>query len=299
MENHRAISLFVEYLQIEKNCSTHTIDHYLKDIHQFEAFMKQQVIDKFAAVSYGNIRLFLTELHRKKYARASVARKISSLRSLYRFLMREGVVEQNPFSLAPLPKKEQALPNFLYAEELAQLFEVSDLSKPLDQRNHAILELLYATGIRVSECCSLKLDQIDESIGTILVKGKGKKERYIPFGSYAHEALQRYILDGRKKIMNKHNKHHEHLFINYRGDPLSERSVRTILNDLIKKASLTVHVSPHVLRHTFATHLLNEGADLRGVQELLGHSHLSSTQIYTHVTKERLKTVYTNFHPRA
>ncbi|OZM58596.1 tyrosine recombinase XerC [Lottiidibacillus patelloidae] len=299
MENHRAVSLFVEFLQIEKNCSKLTIEHYLKDIKHFETFMKQQKINTFAAVSYGDIRVYLTKLHKEQYARATVSRKISCMRSLFKFLMREKIVERNDFTLAPLPKKEQLLPNFLYEEELKKLFTISDLTKPMGQRDQAILELFYATGIRVSECSNLSLRDIDFHIGTILVLGKGNKERFVPFGSFAQSSLQNYVNDGRKKLMKQNENAHEFLFVNYRGERLSSRGMRTILNKMIENAALTIQISPHVLRHTFATHMLNAGADLRGVQEMLGHAHLSSTQIYTHVTKDRLQTVYKNFHPRA
>jgi integrase/recombinase XerC len=231
-------------------------------------------------------------------SRKSVARKISSLRSLYRFFMREGYCKDNPFSFASLPKKEWSIPKFLYEEELAKLFEVSDLSTPLGQRNQALLELLYATGIRVSECCGLTLEDLDFHMETILVTGKGNKQRYVPLGSYAQNILRIYIQDGRNKLLKK-KEPSSALFLNAKGGSLTDRGVRYILNDMIEKASLTMHMSPHMLRHTFATHMLNEGADLRTVQELLGHAHLSTTQIYTHVSKERLRSVYMQHHPRA
>lgn len=297
--NDRYLKMFIEYLQIEKNSSHHTTENYEKAILHFRTFMKQQAIDGFAAVSYLLVRHYLTWLHEQSYSRRTVAKKISSLRSFYRFLNREKIVEHNPFAAASLPKKSESIPHFIYEEELVQLFGVSDLSNPLGQRNQAILELLYGTGIRVSECCQIQLKDIDFFIETILIKGKGKKERYVPIGSYAIEALNRYIDEGRKQLLEKSSQPSSALFLNYKGGPLSARAVRNILNDLIKQTTLTVHISPHVLRHTFATHLLNEGADLRAVQELLGHSHLSSTQIYTHVTKEHLKKIYNNTHPRA
>ncbi|HET7616150.1 MAG TPA: tyrosine recombinase XerC [Bacillales bacterium] len=290
---------FVDYLQIEKNCSDYTVMGYRKDIEQFMTFLKQQAIDRFAAVSYADVRIYLSELHAKGYARRTVSRKLSCLRSLYRFMEREGDIVANPFASARSPKAALRLPQFFYKEELEQLFSVFDLSTPLGQRNQAILELLYATGIRVSECCGLRLDDLDFFMGTVLVKGKGRKERYVPVGSYALEALERYLDEGRKTLLAKSGTPTESLLLNYRGGPLSERGVRNILNDLMKKAALNIHISPHVLRHTFATHLLNEGADLRAVQELLGHANLSSTQIYTHVTKERLREVYMQNHPRA
>ncbi|MBM7659373.1 integrase/recombinase XerC [Bacillus mesophilus] len=290
---------FTEYLQIERNYSPYTIVYYTQDIEEFVEFMNSQSINSISQVTYTDVRIYLTELYKHKLARKSVARKISSLRSFYKFLMREQMVKDNPFTLVSLPKKEQRVPQFLYHDELAKLFQASDQTTPLGQRNQAILELLYATGIRVSECCKLELADIDFSLGTILVNGKGKKQRYVPFGSFANDAIELYVEHGRRELMKKGNSSSSALFLNYRGSTLTARGVRLILNDLIDKASLSIHISPHVLRHTFATHMLNEGADLRTVQELLGHSHLSSTQIYTHVTKDRLKTIYMNHHPRA
>ncbi|MFZ3587932.1 tyrosine recombinase XerC [Bacillus sp. DJP31] len=300
MENRELVQRFTEYLQIERNYSNYTIVYYNQDIEGFVKFMRIQSVDNFSSVTYTDVRLYLTELFKQKLARKSVARKISSLRSLYKFLMREHVVQDNPFAAVSLPKKELRIPQFLYEDELEKLFHVSDVTTPLGQRNQAILELLYATGIRVSECCMIELGDVDYSIGTVLVYGKGKKQRYVPFGSFASDAIEKYVENGRNKLLVKaKNSATSSLFLNFRGGPLTARGVRLILNDLIEKASMTIHISPHVLRHTFATHMLNEGADLRTVQELLGHSHLSSTQIYTHVTKDRLKTIYMNHHPRA
>ncbi|MBY6036103.1 tyrosine recombinase XerC [Fictibacillus nanhaiensis] len=290
---------FLQYLMIEKNSSPYTIEHYEKDILDFTSFLKQQAIEGFAAVSYVLVRHYLVTLHEKQYARNTVARKISSLRSFYRFLNREKIVEQNPFAMASLPKKAKMLPQFLYEKELEKLFNVSDINTPIGQRNQAILELLYGTGIRVSECCKMQVKDLDLYVEAALVKGKGKKERYVPVGSFAKEALIRYIEDGRKLLLEKTENKTDSLFLNYKGEPLSARSVREILNKMIEQSSLTIHISPHVLRHTFATHMLNEGADLRAVQELLGHAHLSSTQVYTHVTKDHLKKIYNNTHPRA
>jgi integrase/recombinase XerC len=300
MESERQLVVdFLNYLMIEKNSSPFTIEHYEKDINDFTSFLKQQAIEGFAAVSYVLVRHYLVTLHEKKYARNTVARKISSMRSFYRFLNREKIVEENPFAMASLPKKAKMLPQFLYEKELEKLFNVSDISTPIGQRNQAILELLYGTGIRVSECCKLQLKDLDLFVEAALVKGKGKKERYVPIGSFAKEALERYISDGRKLLLEKTENKSDSLFLNYKGEPLSARSVRNILNKIIEESSLNIHISPHVLRHTFATHMLNEGADLRAVQELLGHSQLSSTQVYTHVTKDHLKKIYNNAHPRA
>lgn len=293
------LEMFIRYLQVEKNYSNYTITHYKKDIVQFLSFTKQHSILGFAAVSYADVRLFLTELHSLSYAKKTIARKISSLRSLYKFLMREELVENNPFALTSIPKKELRLPKFLYEEELSELFTISDLTTPLGQRNQAIIELLYGTGIRVSECCNLKIDSIDFNSEVVLVMGKGRKERFVPIGSYALEALHNYIYNGRMKLMEKQSLNDANLFLNYNGGNLTTRGVRKVLDEMVKLTASKIRISPHVLRHTFATHLLNEGADLRSVQELLGHSHLSSTQGYTHVTKDRLKKVYDSFHPRA
>lgn len=293
------LDLFVEYLQIERNYSKYTISSYEDDFEHFMTFMKQQGIASFEDVVYSDVRLYLTVLHEQRLARKTVARKISSLRSLYRFLMREGYRQDNPFSFASLPKKEETIPKFLYAEELEKLFDVCDQSTALGQRNQALLELLYATGIRVGECSQLCLADIDFTVGTVLVTGKGKKQRYVPFGSYAYDSLYTYIQSGRQELCKKHRQESTALFLNAKGAPLTDRGVRYILNEIIEKASLTMRLSPHMLRHTFATHMLDEGADLRTVQELLGHAHLSTTQIYTHVSKERLRLVYTKHHPRA
>ncbi len=289
----------MEYLQIEKNASPYTIAFYQDDLDTFFLFLKREGIEDLKEVNYAIIRVFLTELYEQKLSRRSVSRKISSLRTFYRFLDREGYVESNPFLSVSLPKTEKKIPGFLYEEEIERLFSVSDLHTPLGQRNQALLELLYGTGIRISECLKITLGHLDFSIGTALVMGKGSKERYVPFGDYAENALKQYIEDGRQQLLSKSSTSTDALFLNARGQALSPKGVRYILNEMVKKASLTVHVHPHKLRHSFATHMLNAGADLRSVQELLGHEHLSSTQIYTHVTKDHLRNIYLKSHPRA
>ncbi|MED4989078.1 tyrosine recombinase XerC [Geobacillus sp. NFOSA3] len=300
MENSKiALKLFIEYLQIEKNYSQYTIVCYQRDVEQFFEFMNEQGIHHLHEVTYNDVRLYLTKLYERKQSSRSISRKISSLRSFYKFLLREKKVKENPFALAALPKKEQKIPNFLYEQELERLFYVNDVNTAIGQRNQAILELLYATGVRVSECCHIQLSDIDFSVSTILIHGKGNKQRYVPFGRFAKEALERYIHHGRRELLQKAKSAHAYLFVNARGNPLTPRGVRYILDEIVKKAALTQNISPHVLRHTFATHLLNEGADMRTVQELLGHAHLSSTQVYTHVTKDRLRHIYLHTHPRA
>ncbi|WP_080876314.1 tyrosine recombinase XerC [Oceanobacillus timonensis] len=290
---------FIAYLQIEKNASPYTVQYYRTDLETFGAFMQREEVNDLKDVSYREVRVFLTELYQDGLSRRSVSRKISSLRSFYRFLERENFVTENPFSQLSLPKSEKPVPGFLYEEELEKLFCVSDVQTDLGQRDQALLEILYGTGIRVSECQQLRLQDIDFSIGTIFVKGKGRKERYVPFGSFAEAALEKYLLYGRKNLLNKSNSITENVFLNARGNPITTRGIRTVLDKIVEKASINIHVHPHKLRHTFATHMLNEGADLRSVQELLGHESLSSTQIYTHVSKEHLKKAYMKSHPRA
>ncbi|MEK5455094.1 MULTISPECIES: tyrosine recombinase XerC [unclassified Bacillus (in: firmicutes)] len=299
-DKQRLVHLFIEYLQIEKNYSALTISGYTEAIEEFVRFMNIQGIDGFEEVSYQDTRIYLTEAYEKGLTRRTISKKVSALRSFYKFLLREQLVKENPFLLVSLPKQDKRIPSFLYEEELKELFTVSDVNTPLGQRNQAILELLYATGMRVSELCSLKESDLDLSMDTVLVHGKGSKQRYVPFGSYAHEALSTYLEDGRQKLKVKgKDRADSHMFLNQRGAPLTDRGVRFILTELMKKASGTLHIHPHMLRHTFATHLLNEGADLRSVQELLGHSNLSSTQVYTHVSKDSLRKTYMSHHPRA
>lgn len=296
LNNH--VHAFIAYLQIEKNYSPYTIEFYTQDINQFFHFMKDQVIDKLEDVSPSDVRIYLTELFSKQLARKTIARKISSLRSFYRFLLREKIVENNPFSAVSIPKLEKRLPDFFYEEELQQLFLSCDTNTPLGLRNKALLELLYATGIRVGECTKIQLSDIDFSVSTVLVRGKGQKERYVPFGSFAHNALEAYIKAGRNQLMNN-STDHSYLFVNYRGGMLTDNGVRDILNKMMNTSSSQGKIHPHKLRHSFATHLLANGADMRTVQELLGHAFLTSTQIYTHVTNEYLKKTYMSYHPRA
>ncbi|MYL33132.1 tyrosine recombinase XerC [Pontibacillus yanchengensis] len=299
MDIQKERQAFIEYLQIEKNASSNTIQFYEYDLNAFLEFLNKEGITSLFDVDYAVIRIFLTELYDRQLSRRSVSRKLSSLRMFYRFLEREGKIEFNPFLNISLPKMNKPIPEFLYEEELEKLFHVSDLNTSLGKRNQAILELLYATGMRVSECVKLSIENIDFSLGTLLVQGKGRKERYVPFGSFAQEALSDYISNGRNKLLAKSNHATQHVFLNAKGTPLTDRGVRKVLDQMVQKAALTIHLHPHKLRHTFATHMLNEGADLRSVQELLGHEHLSSTQIYTHVTKDHLRKIYNNSHPRA
>ena len=299
MNTENLLQLFIEYLQIEKNSSHYTIENYKRDLNEYFLFLEEQEIMDVAAAEYFDARIFLTKLYERNLSKRTVSRKISCLRSFYKFLVREGAVRENPFALVTLPKKEQKLPRFFYEDEIKALFCSINKETPMGLRDAALLEVLYATGIRISECCDIKLQDVDFSLGTILVHGKGKKDRYVPFGQYAQAALLEYIQKARTQIISSKEKSHPYLFISNRGDSLSIRGARYVLNECMKKAAIKGNIHPHMLRHSFATHLLNNGADLRTVQELLGHSKISSTQIYTHVTKERLRKVYNSTHPRA
>ena len=275
MDNNQLQEQFSLYLKIEKDVSPYTLKYYNQDIDDFKVFLNREQIFGFADIDDRVVRFFLTYLYQRKLSRKSVARKISSLRTFYKYLEREKITTSNPFLTVSLPKTEQTLPHFLYEEEIKELFSISDLTTPLGQRNQALLEIMYATGIRVSELVNLTIDAIDFSLETILVMGKGRKERYIPFGSYAKDAISLYISEGRQVLLKKNSAGTDYLFLNSNGKQLTTRGVSYILNKIVDEAATTIHIHPHALRHTFATHMLNAGADLRSVQELLGHDHLS------------------------
>ncbi len=298
MENKR-IKLFSDYLTNERHYSEHTNLAYIDDLLAFERFLKETGEEDILAVELSDARIYLSYLTDQKYSRSSISRKISSIRAFYQFLLNNEIVKDNPFSYLHLKKRGSRLPSFFYEEEMKALFEAAEGDRPLDLRNLALLEILYGTGIRVSECQGIQLDDIDLSMGMLFVKGKGRKERYVPFGHYASEAVKDYIENGRHELMSKYSKDHDHLFINHHGDQITQNGIQFVLTQLIKKSSLSQNITPHMLRHTFATHLLNNGADIRTVQELLGHKSLSSTQIYTHVTTEHLQKDYNSYHPRA
>lgn len=299
MDTKLEIQHFRDYLIHERHYSELTEKAYTDDIHHFLQFLKETGNEQLDTVTLQDARIYLGVLTDERYSRNSISRKISSLRSFYQFLMTNHKVEENPFSYLNLKNRSLALPNFFYSKEMEKLFEAAEGLEPLEIRNKALLEILYGTGIRVSECRTATLNNLDLDMGMLLVHGKGNKERFVPFGQYATAALEEYLEKCRTPLMKKYNKEHDYLFINHHGDPITSEGIQYILNQLIKKSSLTANIHPHMLRHTFATHMLNNGADMRTVQELLGHASLSSTQIYTHVTKEHLQQDYKKFFPRA
>lgn len=291
--------LFLSYLIVERGYSEKTKIAYEEDILNFFDFLKDSGEADYLNVDHLDIRTYLSFLYDKEYSRNSISRKIASLRSFYQFLLKNEVMKENPFSYVHMKKKQLRLPRFFYEKEMDALFESAKGTKPLELRNQALLEILYGTGIRVSECTNLTLQAIDFSANVLLIRGKGNKDRYVPFGSFAQDALKEYLENGRAVLMKKYQQEHAFVFVNHHGEQITPTGIEYVLNQLIKKSSLTSDIHPHMLRHTFATHLLNHGADMRTVQELLGHSDLSTTQIYAHVTKESLQKNYRTFHPRA
>ena len=251
----------------------------------------------FLDVEYSDLRFYLMYLKDEKQDNnSSIDRKLSALRGFYKFLANNKYIKSNPFKLLSGLKKSKKLPRYFEYNELEELFNVSDLSTNIGQRDRLLLEMLYATGVRVGELVNIKVSDIDSGTRNILILGKGNKERYVIYGEYCEEILKLYLKDGRV-LLNKKNS--DYLFLNKSGGNLTERGVRYILDSLIEKTSINKKISPHMIRHSFATHLLNEGCDLLTVQKLLGHESIKATQIYTHVTTDRLKEVYYNSFPRA
>lgn len=286
---------FLRYQRVEKNASNHTLVNYERDVLQFSAFLCDDKIG-VKEVNRLMLRRYLAYLQQRGYARSSIARKLSSLRSFFRFLVREGICAENPLQHLSTPKQARLLPGFLYKDDCFALLQAPDESD-LGKRDRAILELLYASGLRVSELVGLGLRDVDWRQGSVLVFGKGAKERIVPVGRVACASLETYLAVSRPRLLRQPGE--KAFFLNRFGGRLTDRSVRRLVDKYVSKAAIDQQVSPHTLRHTFATHLLDNGADLRSVQEMLGHVSVSTTQIYTHVTKERLKAVYKQAHPRA
>ena len=281
---------------VEKNASPHTIDRYGREIAECLGFLQEQGVKDLAQVDRLVLRRYLSWLNSRGYVKASIARRLSQLRSFGRFLVREDIVPSNPFRTVSSPKVPKRLPTPLSVQEMAALLRAPDDSMPQGQRDCAILEVLYGGGVRVSELVSLDLSSIDWRRKELIVWGKGARERIALLGVPAITALQRYIDQGRPQLLNDSS---SALFLNRFGGRLSTRSVMNILKKHSRKAGITRRVTPHTLRHSFATHLLDNGADLRSVQELLGHARLSTTQIYTHVSQTRARQVYRRAHPLA
>jgi integrase/recombinase XerC len=299
-----AIHNFYESLQ-QKNVSAHTLRNYLSDLEQFHAYLappdpKGEPQEFFVGqLDYLVIREYMGHLHGRKIEKSSMARKISAIRSFCKFLCREDVLRQNPAKLVRLPKIPRKIPNHLTVEDVVKMIETPVLSTPLGKRDRAILELLYACGVRVSELSGLNLEDVNFNELLILVRGKGRKERLVPFGQYCQRALQSYLAEraAREGPASKDPK--SPLFLNHLGTRITTRSVARIVEKYVRLSGLGRKISPHAIRHSFATHLLNSGADLRSIQELLGHKNLSTTQRYTHISIGHLMEQYDKAHPKA
>src|SRR5260370_29044536 len=294
------IAQFLEHLRYERNVSSHTLRNYQSDLEQFLEYLAptqakgKRKIPEIAEIDHLTIREWLSALHSAQKKKASIARKLAALRTFFQFLMREGLLELNPAKLVSTPRREKKLPRHLSIEEVIRFIESPDSETDLGKRDRAMLELMYATGVRVAELTTLDLHDVDFQNKLIRVTGKRRKERIVPFGDQAHDALKNY-LEVRAKFLNQAPvslREPEALFLNYQGTRITTRSVGRMVEKYIRVCAGMHDLSPHALRHSFATHLLDSGADLRDIQELLGHARLSTTQIYTHVSMETLIEVY-------
>ena len=288
---------FLEYLKYERSYSEKTVLNYDKDLNVFLDFCDLKKINDYKEIDFDFIRSYLKFLYSLKYSNKTISRHLSSLRSFFKYLLKENIIDNNPTLLMSSPKKEQRLPNFINEVDLEKLFSIPDTSIPLGDRDELILRMFYATGIRLSELSNIKVSDIDFYNRRIKIFGKGSKERYVLYGNNCHKSLERYLKNGRLKLLKDTT---DYLFLNSKGEKLSGGGIEYIINKIVKKSGVTNnHITPHVFRHTFATSMLNEGSDLVTVKELLGHSNLSTTSIYTHVSNEHLRNVYLNSHPRA
>ena len=329
MEDDAIIQEFLSYLKFEKRFSEHTAKCYGADLGQFKEFLIARAQDRGlrdASVSLTGeqggsatavatepntkvdqlllltdlnaVRSYLGFLNEKQYSKTTIARKLATLRSFYKFLVKRNRISSNPVAAVRTPKQEKKLPRFLEYEEVKKLLETPPMDSWLGARDRAILETLYSTGMRVSELVALNMDDVDFLGEVVHIRGKGKKERLAPISSSALQVIQHYMEFRNKRAQSNNNFDSRVLFVNKHGHRLSTRSVRRKMDKYLKMAGLDREISPHTLRHSFATHMLNNGADLRSVQELLGHQSLSTTQIYTHLTTRKLKEVYQTAHPR-
>ena len=330
MEDSTTIQHFLDYLKFERRFSEHTAKCYGADLTQFGEFLsnssetshletepisssghqedsstavamavKPKVDELLLSAGTDAVRAYLAFLNEKQYSKATIARKLATLRSFYKFLVKRNQLTSNPVVAVRTPKQDKKLPRFLDYEEIKKLLDTPSLDNWLGARDRAIMETLYSTGIRVSELVALNMDDIDFLGEVVHIRGKGKKERIAPIGSSALQVIQHYMEYRNKRAQNNINFDSKVLFVNKHGRRLSTRSVRRKMDKYLKMAGLDPAISPHTLRHSFATHMLNNGADLRSVQELLGHQSLSTTQVYTHLTTTKLKDVYENAHPRS
>lgn len=287
---------FIEELKYEKNYSDLTIDGYLKNLDAFLEYLSENNIKKYDSIEYQDIRLYINYLYKQNYSNKTISRNISALRSFFKYLKVNNIIKNNPMLLISNPKLEKKLPKYLNFDETEKLLNAFDDSNYINIRNSLIMELLYSTGIRVSEIVNIKIKDISLSNKSIKIIGKGNKERIVYFGNRCLNLINLYLKESYSKLNIKNS---EYFLLSKTGKKINDRTIRSIIDMAVKIANIKIKVSPHVLRHTFATHMLLSGADLRSVQELLGHENLSTTQIYTHLTDEKIRNVYLNSHPRA
>lgn len=299
MIGQEALAEYIIYLKIERGLSANTVTSYKRDIEKYLTFLTEKKITQLDEVSRFEILDFLQTLRQAGAADNSIIRMVSSLRKFHQYLKRESIVSDDPMQLIDTPKKASTLPKAISPQVIEQLLEAPDTTTPLGVRDRTILELMYATGLRISELVNLKLSDMHLTMGFIQTMGKGEKERIIPLGEIASQWLDHYLDGARVYLQDQSAETSEYVFLNSRGNGLSRQGVWKKVKQLALEAGIDQNVTPHTLRHSFATHLLENGADLRMVQELLGHADISTTQIYTHITKTRLKQVYSDYHPRA
>ncbi|WP_270525527.1 tyrosine recombinase XerC [Longibaculum muris] len=290
---------YLDVLKYQKNYSDLTIQAYQRDIEQFFLYLREECIEDLSDVQYSFLRGYLSSLHQQNLSAKTINHKMSSLRGFYRYLQNQEYINDNPFLLVDSLKEPQRNPDFLYIDEMVALLDSIDITAPLGKRNKAMLELMYASGLRCREVVELTLAQIDFSRQLLLIHGKGKKDRYVPFHDFAKECLQDYLETERLELMAKKHQEHHFVFVNKFGGQMTNRGIEDIVNRVTQNYDPTKKIHPHTFRHSFATHLLQQGVDIRLVQELLGHSSLSTTQVYTHVTNQHLKEVYDHAHPRS
>ena len=301
---HNLIEQFLEHLRYERNVSAHTLRNYSSDLEQFVQFLTaddKRKAPEISEIDHLTIREWLASLHSAHKTKSSIARKLAALRTFFQFLVREGLLELNPAKLVATPKLEKKLPKHLSIEEAIRFIESPDPETELGRRDRAMLELMYATGVRVAELTTLNLADVDFRNQLVRVTGKRRKQRIVPFGDPAGAAIRSYLEVRDKFLMNApiSKRDEEALFLNYQGTRITTRSVGRMVEKYIRLCAGMHNISPHALRHSFATHLLDSGADLRDIQELLGHARLSTTQVYTHVSMEKLIEVYDKAHPKA
>ncbi|QTU82406.1 tyrosine recombinase XerC [Carnobacteriaceae bacterium zg-C25] len=288
---------FLNQLAHEKFYSQATIDAYARDIDKLFSYLSSQGVTDVTQLTFHQARFYLGYLNECGYSKNTISRLLSSARVFFQYLVTNDYCQDNPFRSISYKKREKRLPKFYYPSEMNMIIQSAIGTTPLDKRNVALIELLYSCGLRVSECIGVSVNDIDHHAQLIRVVGKGGKVRYVPFGDVAQHYLSVYLDEARGALMQ--SKEHDILFVNHLGDPLTSVGVAYILNQIIKKSSLTFDIHPHKLRHSFATHLLNNGADIRVIQELLGHDSLKATEVYTHVTKDNLYREYMMHHPRS